>query len=153
MLWLNIGDYMNSVRVYTYTYTTYSQNVFLLVGKWPAVDNYMKQEFGVECTAPTSGSCAQTMYLAPADSDVRDAPIGIWMPSFDCFSPEDIATLVHECVHVVKWTLDSRGIYQSIKDKNMEVVAYPLQELTQGLLSQIFEKSKHRRKRTARKAR
>lgn len=137
------------MRVYKYTNPTYAQDIFLIIGKWSS--RFMQREFGVAMDPPASGICAQTMHLGPDDDNVRDAPIGIWMPSFDCYSPEDTAALVHECVHAVKWTLDSRGVYQSIKDKNMEVVAYPLQELVQGLLAQIFEKTKHRRKRTVRK--
>ena len=137
------------MRVYKYTNPTYAQDIFLIIGKWSS--RFMQREFGVAIDPPASGICAQTMHLGPDDDNVRDAPIGIWMPSFDCYSPEDTAALVHECVHAVKWTLDSRGVYQSIKDKNMEVVAYPLQELVQGLLAQIFEKTKHRRKRTVRK--
>lgn len=137
------------MRVYKYTNPTYAQDIFLIIGKWSS--KFMQREFGVAMDPPASGICAQTMHLGPDDDNVRDAPIGIWMPSFDCYSPEDTAALVHECVHAVKWTLDSRGVYQSTKDKNMEVVAYPLQELVQGLLAQIFEKTNHRRKRTVRK--
>lgn len=136
------------MRVYKYTNQTYSQDIFLIIGKWSS--RFMQREFGVSEDPPPAGVCAQTMHLGSDDDNVG-AAIGIWMPSFDCFSPEDAAALVHECVHAVKWTLDSRGVYQSIKDKNMEVVAYPLQELVQGLLAQIFEKTNHRRKRTARK--
>ena len=136
------------MKKYAYTCVTYAQDVVLLVGKWSHIAAYVDREFSVALPMPQADDAGNTLFLDVANPG---SPIAIWLPAFNCYDPGDIGLLAHECVHVVSHMLETRLVHQSPRDKNREIVAYPLQELMTGLLAQVFARERHRPRRRIKK--